>query len=139
MKKQKKIKDPLSMGVAHPLKMIGNEDRLLATGTCFFYSYSDKLFLVTAKHNITGTHPQTSENRGIPIKIDVSLCSIENKVYKGSYMHEILLEENKWLEHPKNDNVDVICIPTDLTENGGLKPINKINFLNDTSFALSTK
>lgn len=132
MKKQKKIKDPLSMGVAHPLKMIGNEDQLLATGTCFFYSYNDKLFLVTAKHNITGTHPQTSENRGIPIKIAVILYNIENGVYKGHCTHEIMLEENRCLEHPKiQDEVDVIAIPVDLTENEGLRPINKINFEDD--------
>lgn len=131
----RKIKDILSVGVVHPLKMMRG-DNCIALGTVFFYSHNGKLFLVTAGHNITGKNPETNEILGIPEKIVILLYNIENGLLNGCKFHEVLLtnqnEEPLWLEHPAHGpKIDVMAIPVDLIESESLIAINNIVFDND--------
>lgn len=79
MKKKIYITDPLSVGVAHPLKIHMNDT--LAAGTCFFYLHGERLFMITAGHNVTGKNAETGDVLGIPEKISVMLY-IKNKSIK---------------------------------------------------------
>lgn len=130
-----KIKDILSVGVVHPLKMMRNNN-CIGTGTGFFYSHNDKLFLVTAGHNITGKNPETNEVFGIPEKIVILLYNVENGLLKGWRSHEVLLTNKDgmplWLEHPEHGaKIDVMAIQVDLIESESLRAMNKIIFDND--------
>jgi hypothetical protein len=88
------IKDPLSVGVSHPLLMM-RDGKCIGIGTVFFYSYHEKLFLITAGHNITGTNPQTSEVIAIPEKVGVMICKTKNDCLNGWEAQEIVNSPSK--------------------------------------------
>jgi hypothetical protein len=132
MKKKNLIKDALSVGVVHPIKML-RDNKCIATGTGFFYCLNENLFFVTAGHNVTGRCPETNEIMGIPEKIVIMLYVVEDNNLLGWKEHEITLTDHDgvpvWLEHPEHKTeIDVVAIKVDLIETNALKPINKLNF-----------
>lgn len=127
------IKDPLSFGVSHPLKMLRN-GICIGVGTGFFYSYGDDLFLITAGHNVTGTNPETNDNKGIPAELGILIYTMKDGVTRDYQQYEIALEgsDARYLIHPIHGlSVDVVAIQWKKSiDNLLIKPINKMDFDN---------
>lgn len=121
------IVDPLSL-TSLPIKIRLGEN-CLAVGTAFIYLLNNKHYLITAGHNITGTHPETSVNIGIPDNIQVFFHSVDSR-YHCQIIN--LYDDNgieAWLKHPTHGTtVDVVVIPFVPDENCRIHPINSIDF-----------
>lgn len=109
----KEITDQLSTTTC-PLK-IYRDDNCIAIGTSFICEYGNINYLITAGHNITGTHPETNENFGIPNKIGILMHRMnEHNQYVGCKECSVELQcdgKDVWLVHPQYGlQVDVVAI-----------------------------
>lgn len=137
--KKKTIIDKLSIGVSHPIKMLGPVGSLIAVGTAFFYSVGDGLYLITAGHNVTGKNPDTNTIMGIPEKLVVMLYKVKNDILVGFEEFNVDLYDHdgnpEWFQHPTHGEiVDIVAIPIVIDESLSeveVNPINKIHFDND--------
>lgn len=89
----------------------------LATGTSFMWRNTDKLYLVTNWHNLSGVNPVTGKNMscngGRPDRIEFSVLSPTISL-KHETWERALSDDNGplWLEHPSlGRKVDVACLP----------------------------
>lgn len=130
------LKNPLSVGVSFPI-LINRDSNHLGMGTAFFYrSKNNRMFLITAGHNFSGTNLETGENRGIPNKIIVIACTVNNHnlaiIGRENFEIKILDEDENplWLQHPTHGmEVDVVAISCDSeVENIFIQPINEFKF-----------
>ena len=103
---------------------------LIASGSCFIYRHKGSAYVVTARHNILGTHPETGDNlsttAAIPNRLELVAAEVQESKDKvsriGWVRHSIDLYEDDenlkpiWLEHSSTPNIDLAVIPfnTDL-------------------------
>jgi hypothetical protein len=94
-------------------------EKIIASGTGFFVKRSDKYYLITNWHNVTGQNPVTGEylsgKISFPNKIDVRIFRNQEFIEWEKLTIDILDDDlNKlWLEHPiHGKSVDVIAIET---------------------------
>jgi hypothetical protein len=102
-------------------------DTKLADATGFIYNYSEKYYLVTNWHNVTGKHSTTgvlldTKNAGVPNKIKIYIRGF--KIVKETNTVETrnciidLYKDNMpiWYEHQKGSLVDVIAIDLEIKD-----------------------
>lgn len=110
-------------------------DQKLAIGTCFpVFSGKGKVYLVTARHNLTGRHAHTDEvlhlKKAIPNRIKVHLHTKRNSHepvrYKtAAFNLQTNSGANIWVEHPIfNTEADIAAIPLDVDDEVFLHPFN---------------
>lgn len=116
-------------------------DIIFSTGTGFIFFYSDKYYLITNWHNVTGRNPQTGEpisekHAGIP-NIFLTYLRIKNGNGKAN-LEKILLYEDeemtkpKWLVHPVHkEKIDVVAIELKSNDEHVYSAINKSGFDNN--------
>jgi hypothetical protein len=129
--------NPLSFTTI-PISMYFDETETeLATGTAFIYEYSEKFYLITNWHCVTGLNPITKKplgnKAGIPDVLVFKLQIVdETKVCWKNF--SIKLYDNNisdWYIHPiHGEKVDVIAIELEIENDfeGKIYPINKIEF-----------
>ncbi|MFH0993970.1 MAG: hypothetical protein V1844_00500 [Pseudomonadota bacterium] len=114
--------DP-SNSVVHLTMRCG--DNQLAIGTGVLYRKNERVFIVTAWHNVTGLHPVTlemlSKTGSIPNNLVAYIsCRGTNDTYKGycRLSFTIPLEDSEkalYLIHPQPwPRIDIVAIPIDL-------------------------
>ena len=116
------------------IEMFFNEQSL-AIGTGFpVFASSGKVYLVTARHNLTGRHAYTDEilhsKKAIPNTIGVHLHT-KRKSHEPVRYHVMQFSlqtdsgDNDWLEHPTfKGEADIAAIPLDIDEEAFLHPFN---------------
>jgi len=130
-----KIEKPLGIHflsmVTTPIEMYFN-DTYISSGTGFFYSYEEKVYLVTNYHNITGINPLTGKNLSLkglkPNKIKIFFHTQHPERNKGTFHTSDFLEQivdlyyedfisQKWWHYPgyNNGEIDVVVIPNIIT------------------------
>lgn len=96
---------------------------ILSYGTCFFFKYSERIFIVTNWHNLSGRDPHTnkplSKHASIPNEINV-MIPIRNRLGFSGWGRFQLIDnhgENLWLEHPSKNKIDVAILEVEIPEN----------------------
>lgn len=116
-------------------------DTVLSHATGFIYEHSEKLYLITNWHNVSGKHPVTKEpisknHVGIP-DVFLTYFRLKNNPGNDELRHIRLYEDDEmtkpvWLVHPEhNEQVDVVAIELDNEDTFIYKPINKADFDDD--------
>ena len=110
------------------------QEQLLAVGTCFLWRFDNQIGIVTAWHNLSGTHPESrrslSSTGGRPdtIKVHTSTASTGIRVVITQRLYDDLGNAN-WLVHPDiGDQVDiaVLQLGISLPEASLAMPLNDI-------------
>ena len=125
---QSHLSNPWNNAVAF-LSMLYRE-KLLSTGSCFFWAFDGRTYLLTNWHNLAGRNPLTgqpmSETGGIPDRVRFMtykrVSEPDARGYFELVYHPIEVElcnsdltDPKWLEHPtQGRRVDVAAL--DVTE-----------------------
>jgi len=135
------LSNPWNNAVAFLAMRFGSTQ--VSTGSCFFWSYADKTFLVTNWHNLAGRNPLTgklmSPTGAIPDRV-VFLAFKQVSAADGEGYFELLhlpvevplcdgaSETLRWYEHPTfGRNVDVAAI--DVTQSIQGLQINSANVI----------
>ncbi|HXG71667.1 MAG TPA: trypsin-like peptidase domain-containing protein [Gemmatimonadaceae bacterium] len=106
----------------------------LAMGTGFLYDLDGQLYLLTARHNVTGRHAVTRvplhSTAAIPDNLGVALWKSEGPGWIGIQVDLYDSEgQPDWFEHPLHgDNVDAVAIEISLPAGVRGFPINKEEF-----------
>lgn len=128
--------NPLSfvtIPVSLHLKETGKQ---LHSGTAFIYKYSEKFYLITNWHIVTGLSPKDktpiSAHGGIPDEMHLSFM-LDTQPMQWGYYPLDLYDNNsaEWLVHPiHKEKIDVVAIEIDFDENfsGKIKPLNELKF-----------
>ncbi|MFN2439580.1 MAG: hypothetical protein ABR503_10305, partial [Chitinophagaceae bacterium] len=107
------------------------EDKILATGTCFYARRNSTTYLITNWHNATGKNPHTKE---ILSKHGVEPTHFRTYIFKNQEIIEwtqfiipLYREEKQiWLEHPVHkEQVDVVAIQVEIPETGLIFPVEE--------------
>lgn len=142
--------NPLSINflsmVTTPIEICFN-DKVISTGTGFFYSYGDKVYLITNKHNVTGINETTGDlldrkNLSKPNKLRLTLHTQLPDSNKGTFNSSQFIKHNvyinneeftspKWWEYP-GGGFDVVVIPSIIDES--IKDKVVFNCINECPF-----
>lgn len=122
------IKDPLSRVAISLFSRHGDTE--LASGTGFFYELSGELFLLTARHNVTGRHADTN----IPLH---TFAALPDNLWIGCWKTDgtgwiglrVDLYDAEgvpdWFEHPVHrEKVDAVALSIALPQGVRAFPIN---------------
>ncbi|MCY3569580.1 MAG: trypsin-like peptidase domain-containing protein [Chloroflexi bacterium] len=121
----------------YPFQLLINDQvGMISSGTGFFYSLDDKLFLVTNWHNVSGKNPFTGAplhgSGRLPLTLTGKLATVmedgESFAFVGRTLELYKDYSPIWLEHPElGSGCDVVAIPLDSAEKippGMHKPVN---------------
>src|SRR6516165_1261564 len=116
--------DPFSRTVVHLTMYFKAQDsrasdrQKLATGTGFVRESGGRYFLITARHNLTGRHPDTdkpiSVKCGIPNELDVEGFHLQEsmKLYESSNdPNDAEHCPPRFWEHPTDPTIDIAVLP----------------------------
>jgi hypothetical protein len=109
----------------------------LASGTAFVWQ-SDRHYLITNWHNVTGKNPFTgahlSSHAGEPNNVGVYFNTPGPSPDRRFVKFHLRDSENRpnWFVHPQHGkSVDVVAIPINLPDQVAAHPINRMTALND--------
>ena len=89
---------------------------ILSYGTCFFYKFGDKEYLISNWHNFSGRHPETgaplSKQSAIPDEVNVMIPLKGKLGFSGWGRFRLKSEDGDdlWLEHPLKNRIDVAVL-----------------------------